>query len=374
MRVLMTGGGTGGHVNPALAIANTIMKNEPDSVIAFVGTERGIENKLVPKAGYELYHVDVRGIRRSLSPANIRALYLALTSPGKAKKLIREFKPDIVIGTGGYVSWPLLVAASKLGIPSAVHESNAVAGLAVRKLIPYVDRIFVNFKVTEERLGVPEKTMLVGCPLLSDFGAIDRDEARMKLNVPDTVEKYVLSFGGSLGAERVNRAVLELIDSTAKAHPEIMFVHAAGARGYAELSEEFRARGLDKLQNVRLSEYIYDMPYQMAAADLVISRAGAITVSELARAGKPCLLIPSPNVTDNQQYKNAKVLSDMGAALLIEESELSEGRISAEVISLLSDKKRMDEMAKRILEFNVGDANQMIYDEAKRLVSEAAEK
>ncbi len=370
----MTGGGTGGHVNPALAIANTIMKNEPDSVIAFVGTERGIENKLVPKAGYELYHVDVRGIRRSLSPANIRALYLALTSPGKAKKLIREFKPDIVIGTGGYVSWPLLVAASKLGIPSAVHESNAVAGLAVRKLVPYVDRIFVNFKVTEERLGVPEKTMLVGCPLLSDFGAIDRSEARMKLEVPDTVEKYVLSFGGSLGAERVNRAVLELIASMAKAHPEIMFVHAAGARGYAELSEKFRARGLDKLQNVRLSEYIYDMPYQMAAADLVISRSGAITVSELARAGKPCLLIPSPNVTDNQQYKNAKVLSDMGAALLIEESELSEGRISAEVISLLSDKKRMDEMAKRILEFNVGDANQMIYDEAKRLVSEAAEK
>ena len=178
MRVLVTGGGTGGHVNPALAIANTIKENIPDAEIAFVGTIRGLENELVPKAGYKLYHVDVRGIRRSLSLYNIRSLWLAAISPVKAKKIIKEFKPDLVVGTGGYVSWPILVAASRMNIPTAVHESNAVPGLAVRKLVPYVDRIFTNFAVSAEILGKSGKVMQVGCPMLGQFGNISRDEPR----------------------------------------------------------------------------------------------------------------------------------------------------------------------------------------------------
>ena len=169
MRVLVTGGGTGGHVNPALAIANTIKQNIPNAEIAFVGTVRGLENQLVPKAGYKLYHVDVRGIRRSLSLYNIRSLWLAAVSPVKAKKIIKEFKPDLVVGTGGYVSWPIIVAASRMNIPTAVHESNAVPGLAVRKLVPYVDRIFTNFAVSAEILGKSGKVMQVGCPMLGEF-------------------------------------------------------------------------------------------------------------------------------------------------------------------------------------------------------------
>ena len=165
MRVLITGGGTGGHVNPALAIANTIKQNDPDAVIAYVGTKRGIENKLVPKAGYPMYYVDVKGIKRSLSPSNIKAAYLALTSPIKAKKIIREFKPDIVVGTGGYVSWPVVKAASQMGIPTALHESNAIAGVAVKMLQKSVDRIYLNFEKTGESLSCNRaKLMKVGNP------------------------------------------------------------------------------------------------------------------------------------------------------------------------------------------------------------------
>ena len=170
MRVLITGGGTGGHVNPALAIANTIKQNDPDAVIAYVGTKRGIENKLVPKAGYPMYYVDVKGIKRSLSPSNIKAAYLALTSPIKAKKIIREFKPDIVVGTGGYVSWPVVKAASQMGIPTALHESNAIAGVAVKMLQKSVDRIYLNFEKTGESLSCDRaKLMKVGNPILGGF-------------------------------------------------------------------------------------------------------------------------------------------------------------------------------------------------------------
>ncbi|HCG67763.1 MAG TPA: undecaprenyldiphospho-muramoylpentapeptide beta-N-acetylglucosaminyltransferase [Clostridiales bacterium] len=363
MRVLMTGGGTGGHVNPAIAIADTIKEHIPSAEIAFVGTKRGIENKLVPAAGYKLYHVDVRGFRRSLSLANIRAAFLAAVSPIVAIKLVKEFKPDVVIGTGGYVSWPLLVAASKLGVPSAVHESNAVPGLAVRRLVPYVDKIFVNFAVTGETLGAPEKTMHVGSPLRTDFGTVTRREAREKLGLPDSCRQYVVSFGGSLGAERVNSAVLDLMRDYLSKHPDIYCTHACGASGYEETHRQFEEAGLDKAANLELVEYIYDMPLRMAAADMVISRSGAITLSELAAAQKAAVLIPSPNVTDNQQYKNAKVFADAGGAVLIEEKDLTPERICSEVSAVLENPARMHRLEKNISAFAVPDSNERIYRE-----------
>ncbi len=363
MRVLMTGGGTGGHVNPAIAIADTIKEHIPSAEIAFVGTKRGIENKLVPAAGYKLYHVDVRGFRRSLSLANIRAAFLAAVSPIVAKKLVKEFKPDVVIGTGGYVSWPLLVAASKLGVPSAVHESNAVPGLAVRRLVPYVDKIFVNFAVTGETIGAPEKTMHVGSPLRTDFGTVTRREAREKLGLPDSCRQYVVSFGGSLGAERVNSAVLDLMRDYLSKHPDIYCTHACGASGYEETRRKFEEAGLDKAANLELVEYIYDMPLRMAAADMVISRSGAITLSELAAAQKAAVLIPSPNVTDNQQYKNAKVFADAGGAVLIEEKDLTPERICSEVSAVLENPARMHRLEKNISAFAVPDSNERIYRE-----------
>ncbi|MBQ2730017.1 MAG: undecaprenyldiphospho-muramoylpentapeptide beta-N-acetylglucosaminyltransferase [Clostridia bacterium] len=370
MRVLMTGGGTGGHVNPALAIAQTIKENEPDSEIAFVGTPRGIENKLVPAKGYKLYHVDVMGLRRSLSLKNIKAAYLALTSPLKAKKIIKEFKPDVVIGTGGYVSWPVCKAASKMGIPTALHESNAVPGMAVRMLSGSADRIFLNFEKAGKGLDCPEKLMLVGCPMLGTFASTSKEEARKKLGIPKDAECVILSFGGSLGAEKVNEAVLHLMENFSCKEKGVYHTHATGAIEKEIAFGQFKEKGLDKYENLELLEYIYDMPDRVAAADIVICRAGALTVSELSLAGKCALFIPSPNVTDDQQFKNANVLVEKGAAALLRETPELPEKLVEVVKKLAGDPEKRRSMEERIGEFAIGDANKRIYLEVRRLVDE----
>lgn len=372
MRVLITGGGTGGHVNPALAIANTIKQNDPDAVIAYVGTKRGIENKLVPKAGYPMYYVDVKGIKRSLSPSNIKAAYLALTSPIKAKKIIREFKPDIVVGTGGYVSWPVVKAASQMGIPTALHESNAIAGVAVKMLQKSVDRIYLNFEKTGESLSCDRaKLMKVGNPILGGFSSMTREEARAKLGIPNKYKYVILSYAGSMGAEKVNDAVLCLMREFTSKHPEVYHIHATGSIELELCTSQFKKMGLDKCENIELCEYIYDMPVRMAAADITINRAGAMTISELAATGKCSIFIPSPNVAENHQYKNAKVLSDAGAAALFEEKELTDGAkpLIEEVEKLLSDEgdELRAERSEKIRQFAVSDANKLIYNDLVKL-------
>ena len=379
MRVLITGGGTGGHVNPALAIANTIKQNDPDSVIAYVGTKRGIENKLVPKAGYPMYYVDVKGIKRSLSPSNIKAAYLALTSPIKAKKIIREFKPDIVVGTGGYVSWPVVKAASQMGIPTALHESNAIAGVAVKMLQKSVDRIYLNFEKTGESLSCDRaKLMKVGNPILGGFSSMTREEARKKLGIPDKYKYVILSYAGSMGAEKVNDAVLCLMREFTSKHPEVYHIHATGSIELELCTSQFKEMGLDKCENIELCEYIYDMPVRMAAADITINRAGAMTISELAATGKCSIFIPSPNVAENHQYKNAKVLSDAGAAALFEEKELTDGAkpLIEEVEKLLSDggEKLRAERSEKIRQFAVSDANKLIYNDLVKLAQSGRNK
>lgn len=368
MRVLMTGGGTGGHVYPALAIASVIKQNDPKAEIAFVGTPGGIENKLVGAAGYKMYHVDVKGFRRSLSLKNLKAAYLAFVSPHKAKKIIREFKPDIVIGTGGYVSWPILVAASKLGVPGAVHESNAVPGMTVRKLASYVDRVYVNYAESVDLLSHKEKVMRVGCPLRLDFEAIDKKTARQKLGIPEDA-KMLLSFGGSLGAEQVNFAMLDFMEDYVKTHPDVIHVHATGSIEWEIAGDIFKKRGLDKCENIRFVEYINDMPLQMAAADVVVSRSGANAVSELALLKKAAVFIPSPNVTDNQQFKNANAIAEKGGALLIEEKDITRDKMCKLVASVLEDKQKQKELGENIYAFAVPDANKKIYEDICRLTS-----
>ncbi len=370
MRVLMTGGGTSGHVNPAIAIAESIKLNFPGSEIAFVGTPRGIENKTVPAAGYKLYHVDVRGIRRSLSPANIRAAYLAATSPYRAKKIIREFKPDIVIGTGGYVSWPVCKAASMMGVPCMLHEANAYPGVAVRMLSGSVNKILLNFEKSAEYLKCPkEKLVTVGNPLRNGFEPPADIKAAKKAIGADGYEKMILSYGGSLGAQYVNEAVLAMMRDYTKQHPEVLHVHAVGSIELADATKMFKDYGLDDAPNIKLLEYIYDMPAQMAAADLLICRAGAMTISEVAMMQKPTIFIPSPNVTENHQYKNARVLEEKGAAVIIEEKDLDGGNRLREVASaLLADDAERIEMGRRAGAFAVTDANRRIIEEIKKLV------
>ncbi len=368
MRVLMTGGGTGGHVYPALAIAEMIKTNCPDSEIAFVGTERGIENRLVPAEGYQLYHIQIQGIRRSLSLSNLKTAYLVMVSPSRAKKIIRSFKPDLVIGTGGYVCWPLLRAASELGIPCMVHESNALPGVAVRQLQKRVDVILTNFEETANLLKEKEKIVNVGNPLRRDCGVIDRAEARRRLGIPEDIRFVILSFGGSLGAQRINEAAIGVMKNYSDQREDVMHFHAGGARGFEHAQSMFVGYGLEQNKRLVLKDYIYDMPTHMAAADLVICRAGAMTLTELAMMKKPAILIPSPNVTDNHQYKNAKVIADRGGAELIEEKDLTTQSICDAVARIAEDSAYRAQISEAVAAFAREDAGKRIYEEIRNLL------
>jgi UDP-N-acetylglucosamine--N-acetylmuramyl-(pentapeptide) pyrophosphoryl-undecaprenol N-acetylglucosamine transferase len=363
MRVLLTGGGSGGHVNPAIAIADTIRMNIPDAEIAFVGVKGGKECDLVPRAGYPLYYVESQGIRRSLSLSNIKALFMAVTSPHskKTKDILTNFQPDIVIGTGGYVCWPLLRAAAYAGIPTMVHESNCQPGLAVKMLQRSVDRILLNFAETEQYLKKRKKCVVVGNPLRGGFGSISRSQAREKLGLSEQ-EKLVLCSAGSLGSASVNAAVLDMLRLLAPTRPDTKFVLSAGTRNIESARALCKEYGLDAYPNVTVQEYIYDMPLQMSAADIVISRAGAMSLSEVARMGKACVVIPSPYVADNHQLKNAMAMADREAALLVEEKDFPSGALSRAVTSLLDDDKMRRRLCDNITSFAMQDANQRIYE------------
>lgn len=363
MRVLMTGGGTAGHVNPAIAIANTIKQHEPDAEIAFVCSHNASDKAkdLVPRAGYDkLYTVKICGMKKIYSPANIKTLFYMMTSPAEAKKIINEFKPDIIIGTGGFACYPVARAGVKCGIPVVLHESNAIVGKAILKLAPTVDLVMTNFEASAKKLTRAKRVIRVGNPIIKKVGV---STASSK----GEFSSCVLSFGGSLGAENLNTAVTNMLSNIADKYPGTEFIHASGKRDYQHTKDEFSRLGLDKKKNVVLLDYIYDMDEKMARADLVISRAGAMTVSELALGGKCAILVPSPYVAENHQYKNAKALEDVGAGVIVQEHQLSEGKLEEETVRLLSSPDIRADMSKKIVSFAEPRANEMIYEEIKKL-------
>ncbi|MGM9647931.1 MAG: undecaprenyldiphospho-muramoylpentapeptide beta-N-acetylglucosaminyltransferase [Eubacteriales bacterium] len=370
MKVVMTGGGTAGHVNPALSIAQIIESGCPGSSLRFIGTKRGLESKLVPKAGYPLYEIEVQGLKRSLSPSNFKVLWKAYTSYRQCRKMLQEDRPDLVVGTGGYVCWPVCRAAASLGIPSALHESNAEPGFAVKMLKNSADVIFVNFADTARFLkGSKAKIIHVGMPIHRDFTRLCKAEARKAVD-PEGKWKYILlSFGGSLGAAHLNEAMLEFMENYMKAHPEVLLIHSAGSRGYPEMKAKFEEMGLDRLENIRLLEYIYDMPQQMVAADVVICRSGASTLSELTAIRKASILIPSPNVTNNQQYKNAALLADKGAAHLLPDAKLSGAKLCEMVDALLGDPEALHAMEHAAGTFAVPDTEEKILKTLQEIVN-----
>lgn len=371
MRVLMTGGGTGGHVNPAIAIADLLKKHIPGSEIAFVGTERGIESSLVPKSGYPIHYVTVAGFsrKRLVSLTNLKAAYRAFTSPYEAKRIVKEFRPDLVIGTGGYVSWPLIVAASRMGIPTIVHESNATPGLTVKRLQKFADEILVNFAETAEELTEAKRVVRVGNPLRGDFGTLSREEARRALGLTDQ-DTFILSYGGSMGAEKVNEAMIAVMRDYVKKNPGVRCLHATGKIEYEAAMQAATEAGLIGNDRIAVQEYIYDMPLRMAAADIVVCRAGAMTLTELAVMRKTAVLIPSPNVTNNHQYKNAEVLRRAGAAVLIEEKDLTDESIVSEIRSLVESPERRKALESRIGAFADADTEKRILSEILALSDE----
>lgn len=377
MRFLLAGGGTGGHINPALAIADIIKNNFPDPEIAFVGTKNGMENLLVGREGYPIYHIEARGFQRSLSPRNIAAAWYYVTSPMKAKKLMKEFRPDIVIGTGGYVCYPPLKAAADLGIPTLVHESNATPGLAVRLLQHKVDRILFNFLGSAELLDEKDKCAVVGNPVRGSFGSYSRESARKALGIDDKYRLVLLSYGGSRGAPAINDAAIRIMKEYTSQHPEVLHIHATGKENFAEAKRAFDAAGLGKYKNIEFCDYLYDMPKKLSAADLVISRAGAMTVTEMARLAKPCIMIPSPHVADDHQYKNAKLLEDAGAVRIIREDKATlkvEDRIVGEVSGLLADPAARQGLSRNIAAFAGKDAGVLILREIESLLKKYEKK
>ena len=370
MRVLLTGGGTAGHINPALAIAETILRNAPGSVVEFVGVAGGKEDELVPRAGYKLHHVKSSALQGKKGISRYASLALAAISPylPSTVSIIKKFKPDIVIGTGGYACWPIMAAAARMGIPTALHESNAHPGLAVRRLQSKVDRIWINFPETAAAFGNSPKVVCVGNPILQDFSTVNREEARAKLGIAKD-QKLILSFGGSNGAEKLNAAVIDFMKSTVANNQHLIHLHASGKINYEDSLKLFKEAGLDSAENCILRPYIYDMPLQMAAADLVIARAGAMTLSELAMMKKASVLVPSPYVAENHQYKNAKALADANAATLVEEKELEEGSLTKAICELLASDARLQEQQKNIASFAQADACQSIWKDIVRLTN-----
>ena len=366
MRILMTGGGTAGHVNPALAIAAILREKHPDAEILFVASAqpRDKATDLVPRAGYDLQRVHIRGLARPLwSPSNISVPFLMLRSKGEAKRIIESFHPDLIVGTGGYACWPLCSMGKKMGIPTVLHESNALPGKAVKQLRDKVDLILVNFQDTIRRLdglGKHSTIFRVGNPMMPGFTTVSREEARRSLGLkPDCL--YVLSFGGSLGAEYVNDAVVKLAAALTEER-NVCLLHAAGKRDYGRIRADWDATAAGSCDRVKLVDYIYDMPIQMAAADLVISRAGAMSISELALMGKAAILIPSPYVAEQHQLKNAMALVNEGAGMCVEEATLTSGALTQAVRALLDDPETRTRMGTLIRErFACPEANETIY-------------
>lgn len=368
MRILFSGGASGGHVNPALAIAEIMKANYPDCEIAFVGTPDGIENSLVPQAGYKLYKIKIEGVNGKSGVKKLRACARAFTSQIAAKKIVKNFKPDIVIGTGGYACWPALSAAVSMGIPTVLHESNSQPGLAVRKLQNKVDIILTNFESTREKLSSTACVINVGNPVRRDCSVLTREEARKRLSV-DGEKFVVLSFGGSLGAECLNNAAVAYMQNFAADRSDVISYHVGGRNYYGDAVEKFKAKGLLDNDRNNLISFTNELPLYMAAADVVICRAGAMTITELARMGKAAIIIPSPYVTDNHQFINAKALADAGAAILIEEKDISiDGRISSELEKLYEDRQRLCEISARVKEFADDEVEKKIFNAINELL------
>ena len=368
MKILFSGGASGGHVNPALAIAEIMKVNYPGCEIAFVGTPDGIENSLVPQAGYKLYKIKIEGVNGKSGINKIKAYARAFTSQFAAKKLIKEFKPDIVIGTGGYACWPALKAAAQMGIPTMLHESNSFPGMAVRKLQESVDVIMTNFESTKELLSENACVVNVGNPVRRDCSVLTRKEARSRLGIDD--EKFVvLSFGGSLGAECLNNVAVDYMKNFTACREDVIAYHVGGRNYYEDAKKKLEDNKLLENERNVLISFTSDLPVYMAAADVVICRAGAMTITELARMGKAAIIIPSVNVTDNHQYKNAKALADAGAAVLLEEAAIEGGEsASAKLEELYSNEKLRLDMSEKVRAFARDDVEKVIFDTVKELL------
>ncbi len=369
--ILIVAGGTAGHVNPALAIAAELKRQVPNVNIHFAGCKNGMEAKLVKNAGYKFHSIEVRGIQRRLTPKNIArnfaALYYLSTSLFRANAILKEVNPVLVIGTGGYVSGPVVRAAAKKGIKTAIHEQNAFPGITNKILAQKADLVFAAVPQAVDRLSQKEKTYIVGNPIRTEFFMQNKNTARKQLAIPED-KTLIVSFGGSLGAQNINTAVANLA-VWEKGQGNIKHIHATGSiekEDFAKLAKELQ---IDSSQNFEIREYIDNMPLLLSAADLVISRAGALTLAEIAAVGKASILIPSPNVAENHQYHNAKQFENVGGAVVIEEKNLTDELLISTVKNLTQDKAKLEQMGSSAKVLSYPDSTEKIWQRLKVLLN-----
>lgn len=373
MNLYITGGGTGGHVTPGLAVARYVMEREPGSTIRFAGTEKGIESRLVPREGYPLDRIEIIGLSRKLTPQglahNVKAAYLTVASVARAKKLLRAAKPDCVLGCGGYVSYPVVKAAQQLGIPTVLLEVNALPGKVTKRLAPHANRVLICFEQTRALLGNRDNLRLTGAPVRPEILAADRKKARERYGLSED-DKLVVSFWGSMGALYMNRHMAGMLALEAQQGTAFRHVHASGAAAAKWLPEDVKKKGVDLSQhpNIELTEYIYDMADRMAAADLVICRAGAATIGELCALGRPSIMVPSPYVAENHQEKNARALEAAGACRVVLEPGCTPELLLEAAKELIDDDARLAEMRRAAAKLAAADPDGAIYAQLKEAV------
>ncbi len=371
MKILFAAGGTGGHINPALATAGEIRERYPDAEILFVGTKDKMEAKLVPAAGFDFTTIKISGFQRKISIENIirnlKTIFYLLFCTFSVKKILKKFKPDVVVGFGGYVSGPVVRTAAKMGIPTAIHEQNAYPGITNKTLAKIVDRVMLTAGEAEKYMQCKNPATVTGLPVRGEMLRADRDFARAKLGIKDD-QKLILSMGGSLGAMTINNAMVDLITDNHK-DESLYFIHAMGQYGLW-VPDKLKENGvnIDTAKNIEIREYISDMEVCMPAADVVICRAGASSLSELQALGKASILIPSPNVAENHQYHNAMALVNKGAALIVEEKELTKEKMQSLFESLTKDDVNRLGIEANAKAMAVADAKEKIADIVLSLV------
>lgn len=364
-KILIATGGTGGHINPALAVAGYIRENYPQAKILFVGTAVKMEAQLVPAAGYDFRTIDIQGFSRDLTPSgikqNIGTVIKLLKSSSQAKKIIKDFAPDVVLGFGGYVGGPVLRTACKMGIPTAIHEQNAFPGVTNKALAKTVDAVMLTSPEAEKYIQPKNPCIVTGLPVRGELISADREFSRVELGVDE--RPVILSMGGSLGAKVINTAVTQLIEERYE-RKNCYFLHATGKAGVGmfDVIEKEKGISLQENKHIMLREYINDMHRCMAAADIVICRAGASSLSEIQALGKPSILVPYPYAAENHQYHNAMALVKNDAAILIEEKDFTGERLIKEIDALLADKQRLEALGSNAKKMAIYDATERIVD------------
>lgn len=366
MRILFAGGGTAGHINPAVAVANYIKEKEPDSEFLFIGTEKGMESTLIPRQGYDIRFINIHGFERKLSLRNLKTVAEIFGGIKKVRKIIKDFKPDVVMGTGGYVTGPVLFAAAMMKKPTLVHEANAYPGVTIRILSQFVDVVALSMAEASEFVPKSKRIEVTGNPVRPSILAENQESAKKKLGLDH--KRVILIFGGSLGAEKINEVAADWICSILKDKKYQIIMSTGRNNQYNSVMERFKGCGVDVEQypELKVSEYIYDMDLALNAADLVIARSGG-SVSEMTALGKAAILIPSPYVAGNHQEHNARAVEQSGGAIVIRESELNVQKLGAAVEHILGSDRVLEKMSRGSRSIGKPDATDRIYKILKEL-------